>query len=470
VPTDIRQAISKQRLQKEKIVLKANNHKDTRKRLEQFLAAPASHFDPLRTLSFNQLTGLSDEDLVHQALQVLTIDNLTGSLRFDNSTIEMRQVILEFANNSKVRECNKIKKLLREREQDLQEISQVEKSKTGNNDDDIDMFFDSDDGGSSPTFDEPESSVQRQIQATVAGATMGKQQDRSSGKRQHKPTERFGINVAVKDKQVLYATQNRTLQQNKRLLTEPYRPPARAPKHTTASASGDFHPPQAPLITLFPENVLVESQLVSSTEDVLQQSATLNSSRAPAIVVPPIADVVDDIHQHNAAVAVSISAAPFAAYRSAIGKDGDDDDSSSTHSTTSDYGENGHYTRSSIGNTDEDDSIASHINNDVSLSDLDGHHSDLFENLFQTLPVRANNYRSPGQTLHGLHGPLLSLSRPYAPAVPTLFPHADDGVFLSQECQDATFEDIVNLLYLNWNILHFANELSDVKEWLKRFI
>jgi len=161
VPTDIRQAFSKQRLQKEKLALKAVNHKDTRKRLELFLAAPASHFDPLRTLSFTQLTALSDEELVYQALQVLTIDNLAGSLRYENSTIEMSQVIMEFANNSKTREGNKIKKLLREREQDLKEVSQVEKSKTDNDDEDIDMFFDSDDDGGTPPFDEPESSDDR---------------------------------------------------------------------------------------------------------------------------------------------------------------------------------------------------------------------------------------------------------------------------------------------------------------------
>jgi hypothetical protein len=66
------------------------------------LAAPASYNDPLRTLSVDQLSELSDAGLVDQALQVLTIDNFDGSLRLaDGSTISMRECILEFANNSK---------------------------------------------------------------------------------------------------------------------------------------------------------------------------------------------------------------------------------------------------------------------------------------------------------------------------------------------------------------------------------
>jgi len=58
----------------------------------------------------------------------------------NGSSIEMRQCILEFANNSKVREDTKIKKLLKERMQELREISQVEKSKIFHDEDDINVF------------------------------------------------------------------------------------------------------------------------------------------------------------------------------------------------------------------------------------------------------------------------------------------------------------------------------------------
>jgi len=84
----------------------------------------------------------------------------------------------------------------------------------------LDDDFASDSDGNHSFDDGPSSSVKRKLQTTVAGATVGKEQDRSSDKRQHKPTERYGINDAIKDKQVMYATQNRTLKENRRLLLE----------------------------------------------------------------------------------------------------------------------------------------------------------------------------------------------------------------------------------------------------------
>jgi len=180
----------------------------------------------------------------------------------------------------------------------LQEISQVENSKIFQEDDDVDVFLDDDfasDSDGNQSFDDgPSSSVKRKLQTTVAGATVGKQQDRSSDKRQHKPTERLGINVALKDEQVIYATQNRTLKENRRLLMEAYKPSTRAPKQSKVQSSADSYPPQDTLlIPLFPANVLVGSQPASSSDDVFQQSATLNSS------LPPITTVVDDIHQQS---------------------------------------------------------------------------------------------------------------------------------------------------------------------------
>jgi len=175
---------------------------------------------------------------------------------------------------------------------------------------------------------------------------------------------------------------------------------------------------------------------------------------------------VDDIHQQHAAVAVSMSAAPFAVYSGLIGKYGDDDDSSSTHTTTSDYGVDDHKSNSSLGNTDYNDSISPDVNDDAFLPDRQGNHSDLFENLFQALPVHAE-YRLPGQTVNGLHGPLLFPSHSYSPAEPTLQPHADDDVILSQARREASFEEIANLLYLNWNMLHVVKALVDIKQWLE---
>ena len=114
------------------------------------------------------------------------------------------------------------------------------------------------------------------------------------------------------------------------------------------------------------------------------------------------------------------------------GRDGDgDDDNSSSYRRASDYGTEDNHSRSSSVHSDYDGSNASDappFDYDVNFSFQDGHHSDLFENLFQTLPVDANKYRSPGTTLSGVSGPLLFQPCDYPSAVPTLLPHVDDGL------------------------------------------
>ena len=87
----------------------------------QFLAAPASHNDPL-----------TDAQLMHQAFQVLTIDNVDGTLHLtDGSFISMRQCIDDFALTSKTRDGATIKRLLKEKLSELQDIAEVENTKRG---------------------------------------------------------------------------------------------------------------------------------------------------------------------------------------------------------------------------------------------------------------------------------------------------------------------------------------------------
>jgi len=167
-------------------------------------------------------------------------------------------------------------------------------------------------------------------------------------------------------------------------------------------SSADSYPPQDTLsVPLFPVNVLARPQPASSSTDVVQRPASFNSSFSPGVVVPSNSAVADDIHQQHAAVAIKMSAAPFTTFRGVIDNGGGDDVDSSTHSTTSDYGMVDHESKSSLGNTDYDDSIAPRVDNDAFLSDLEGHHSDLVEILFQSLPVDITKYRLQGQTVNG---------------------------------------------------------------------
>ena len=149
--------------------------------------------------------------------------------------------------------------------------------------------------------------------------------------------------------------------------------------------------------------------------------------------------------------------------------DSDDDNSSSYH-RASDYGTEDNHSGSSSVHSDYDGSTASDappFDYDVNFSYQDGHHSDLFENLFQTLPVDANKYRPPGTKFSGVSGPLLFQPCDYPSAIPTLLPHVDDGVFSSQELHDSTFEQRAQLLYLNWHVLHNVDALLDIKKWLE---
>ena len=126
------QAFTKQRAASGKAAIKAGNHADTKLRIITFLAPPPSHQDPLRNMSVDQLATLSDPDLVHQALQLLTTDNLSGSfvwltVRLVILMISMRDCIIEFVNNSKTREGRELKKQLNERLGELKALLDVER-------------------------------------------------------------------------------------------------------------------------------------------------------------------------------------------------------------------------------------------------------------------------------------------------------------------------------------------------------
>ena len=199
---------------------------------------------------------------------------------------------------------------------ELEDIAEVEKYK--NQDDDIDDFL-GDDLSSAGVLDFGEEilpATKRTLLTTMAGATVGKKQRRSPGKRQHNPTNRLGVNVALKDHQVLYATENRSLKDNRRLLMVPG---FRSKKSSDADA---------PALLVFPGSLSLGSQPAQSLDNVLPQSDHPLSSITPAVVDTQLPTGGVGIHQQNADVASSMSAAPFAVSRG-DGGDGDGDDDNS---------------------------------------------------------------------------------------------------------------------------------------------
>ena len=417
---------------KDKAEVKAKAHADIHQRIVQFLAAPTSHNDPLRTLSVDQFNALTDAQLMHQAFQVLTIDNVGGTLHLaDSSFVSMRQCIDEFALTSKTRDGATIKRrLLKEKLSELQDIAEVERYK--NQEDDIDAFFEDDlsRDGILDFGDEFSASIKRKLHT--------RKQSRSADKRPHNPTNRLGVNVAIKDQHVLYATENCSLKRSKKVLNA-----------------------DAPALSVFPVNVLLGSKPASTLDVVLPQSDHPISSLVPAVVDAQLPTGGGGIH------ASSMSAAPFAASRGDGGDGGDDDDNSSSYRKASDYGTEDNHSGLSSVHSDYDGSNASDAlpaDYDVNFSYQDGHHSDLFENLFRTLPVDANKYRPPGATFSGVSGPLLFPPCDHPSAMPALLPNVDDGVFLPQELHGSTFEQRAQLLYLNWHVLHGVDALLDIKK------
>ena len=79
-------------------------------------------------MAVDQLATLSDPDLVRQALQLLTTENFSGSVRLpDGSAVSMRDCIIEFVGNSKTREGREIKKQLNERLGEIKALLDVER-------------------------------------------------------------------------------------------------------------------------------------------------------------------------------------------------------------------------------------------------------------------------------------------------------------------------------------------------------
>ena len=395
--------------------MKAGLHVDTKNRIIQFLAPPPSHQDPLRVIPVDRLATLSDPDLVHQALQLLTTENFSGSVRLpDGSAVSMRNCIIEFVGNSKTKEGREIKKQLNERLGEIKALLDVKRFTNKQTDDGSEVSLD-DNFSSIGLFDDADeisSSVKRKRLSTLAEVTVGTAQERQD----KIPTNRFGTNVALKDRQHLYATESRTYQKNRALLMVPASKPA----------------PDTPA---FPVNVLSAPTLGTVPQVPSQKSA---------LPADPGSAVIDGAgHSDNLAadITLAMSAAPFAG--SIVNAD-TGNTGTVAEQDVSDYGTDGigskspsvHDIQDIVIDAGEEDSINTDSNDITTV--YDGIHSDLFEVLFQTLPTDAQ-YRAPGPNPSGCFGPLLLSDQDQPTAL------SDDGLFLSSHYHHLTFAQRANL-------------------------
>ena len=165
--------------------------------------------------------------------------------------------------------------------------------------------------------------------------------------------------------------------------------------------------------------------------EVLQkqsQPSTLPADQETAVCNANVTDAA--VHPANLAadIALAMSAAPFTGpiVNSASGNDEVDGAQDMSDYGTEETGSGSVHVQDVhdlVGDTDDDDSLHTDSNDIVTV--YDGVHSDLFEDLFQKLPINAQ-YRSPGSNLNGCLGPILLSDQDYPTALPVLVAHADD--------------------------------------------
>jgi len=240
------------------------------------------------------------------------------------------------------------------------------------------------------------------------------QERQDKTKRKIKATNRFGTNVTVKDRQHLYATESRTYQQNRALLMAPAKKTIPETPTFPVNISSAPKPGIAPGIAL----IIPNQNSVSSAD--------------PGSTVINAEGHSDDL---AAEIALAMSAAPFAG--SIVNANAGDTSVVAEHDV-SDYGTDGTGSKSSpvldiqdnSNTSGEENSLHTDYSNDI-VTIYDGIHSDLFEDLFQTLP---------SQNPTGCFGPILlsNLDQLNAPDQPTAFSalvaHADVLVCSEQIC------------------------------------
>lgn len=95
---------------------------------------------------------------------------------------------------------------------------------------------------------------------------------------------------------------------------------------------------------------------------------------------------------------------------------------------------------------------------------FDGHYSDLFENYFQTVPTDTTLYRSPGRFFNNSHGPIEILAMQQVMVDPPPLAVHEANVFLLDTAAEArSFADRAQLLYHNWNVLHFFSNVDQLR-------
>ena len=433
---------------------KERRHTEERVQLIQLLTPPSTHLDELRVMPVSQLNQLSDVDLVNQALQLVTNDDLYGYTRTGN--ISIPQLLTMFTTSAKSRDQPRLTKLLKAHVATLKDIAKVDKYiRIGEADDDNvnDMVDDIDSERISDTsvddlftsttkVTDPAASraLKKRVSAvtrphsTLALATVGVVQQRLPNKRKLNPTQFFGTRIVGRGSHII-ASSNPTLAATS-LITEQ--------QLLIKESSGTPNSNE----NLIPIDLTRMQNCVSKQEQV-DSNVVLNINND--------ASVEDDV---NLVISAPEDHQAYDSDVNIVFPNAIDNHASDDHkSESSDDFEcvDNFVAKSGIVSTDQ------HLH-----AEFWGIRSNEFEACFDSLPSdNGYMYCEPGISEDEFYGPLPLTEIISSPARVTLALHSDDSNVLAVHEQQIKAQARFELLYRNWNALHYFQSFPQLQQWLE---
>ena len=429
-----------------------------------------THHDPRRPLSAEQLDKLPQEDLVRQALKLMTIDDPHGVRTTGGVSIE--QLLTSLINNATDRAGQKLAKIVREHKKGLQDIAKVQKFQKDTTLEGINenASEEHDDGYhendiNNPIFNDSDDS-------DIEFLSMLNKHDGGSNSPPNHSSALSRIGAGAKAQKGVQGQRNR-------VPTAHYRPESTATKKKKESASATVAatssstvsgasvasvlPPALPSVN--DPALLCNSSNSQVSTDALPASS--NGATEGATGVADI-DITAGTHSKDVGAALMSTAEEDKGLTTqAVGElhhSSSDDDSVPGPSQWDRNDE------SSSEDSSDGGSVPSQQSNHAERQQesYDGYDSDLLLACFKTVPT-ANvlNYRAPGSSDQGQHGPLTLLEVHLPPAEQHLSVGVHDGQELDIGMRDLSFERRAKLLHQNWKMMQDLQSMDQIRQWLE---
>ena len=431
-----------------------------------------THHDPKRPLSAEQLDRLPQEDLVRQALKLMTIEDPQGFRTTGGVSIE--QLLTSLINNATDRAGQKLARIVREHKKGLQDIAKVQKYQRQS-----DAKLESIDENESEAHDDEyhEDDIENPLfdgsdDSEVEFLSMLKEYGEENNPPPDRSSRPSGIETVEK-------AHGGVQGQRIRVPTAHYRPESTSTKRTkrsvstsvaathSSAVSGDsvasMLPPALP--SVHDPALLCNSTSPQATTDVLPASNNGTSGDASGVAAIVISA---GTHGIDAGTALMSAAAEDKGLTTQeieeLHHSSSDDDSVPVPSQCNRNDE------SSSEDSDDDVSIQSQQSNraETQQESYDGYDSDLFLACFKTIPTsNVMHYRAPGSCDQGQHGPIALREVHLPPADQDLTVGVHDGTELNIDLRDLSFERRTKLLHQNWKMVQSLQSMDQIRQWLE---